>query len=262
MRKQLGNLKANLRIFGFDFNLMKGALRGLPLYLNDYKELKAQKGADAEFPFGDRKLMLTDRFAESGSARGHYFHQDLLVAQRIFAANPTKHVDIGSRIDGFIAHVASFREVEVFDIREMKSLSKNITYKQADLIKLPEGMMEYCDSLSALHSIEHFGLGRYGDPIDYQGHTKAIENISKILKAGGTFYFSAPIGPQRIEFNAHRVFSLTYLASVFSEKFVIKNFSYVDDKGDLHENQPFVGSDFECNYGCHYGCGIFELIRK
>jgi SAM-dependent methyltransferase len=262
MRKQLGNLKANLRIFGFDFNMMKGALRGLPLYLNDYKRLKMQKGNDSAFPFGDRKLMLTDRFAESGSARGHYFHQDLLVAQRIFEANPVKHVDIGSRIDGFIAHVASFREVEVFDIREMKSASQNIIYKQADLIELPDGMMNYCDSISALHSIEHFGLGRYGDPIDYHGHTKAIENISKILKPGGTFYFSVPVGPQRIEFNAHRVFSLNYLSSVFSVKFEIVNFSYVDDRGDLYVNQPFTGAEFDQNYGCIYGCGIFELLKK
>ena len=35
----------------------------------------------------------------------------------IYAARPEKHVDVGSRVDGFVAHVASFREIEVFDVR-------------------------------------------------------------------------------------------------------------------------------------------------
>ena len=46
----------------------------------------------------------------SGTAKGHYFHQDLLVAQYIFKNKPKKHVDVGSRVDGFVAHVASFLE--------------------------------------------------------------------------------------------------------------------------------------------------------
>lgn len=39
-------------------------------------------------------------------------------------------------------------------------------FKQADLVRPVEGMAGYCDSLSCLHALEHFGLGRYGDPID------------------------------------------------------------------------------------------------
>jgi len=66
---------------------------------------------------------LDDRFDQSGTASGHYFHQDLLVASRIFINNPEKHVDIGSRIDGFVAHVASFREIEVFDIRSLEKIT-------------------------------------------------------------------------------------------------------------------------------------------
>jgi len=30
-------------------------------------------------------------------------------------------VDIGSRVDGFVAHVASFREIEVFDVRPISA---------------------------------------------------------------------------------------------------------------------------------------------
>jgi hypothetical protein len=37
-------------------------------------------------------------------------------------------------------------------------------------MKLHEDMINCCDSISSLHAIEHFGLGRYGDTIDVNGH--------------------------------------------------------------------------------------------
>lgn len=169
--------------------------------------------------------------------KGHYFHQDLLIAKKIYQNAPKKHVDTGSRIDGFVAHVAIFREIEIFDIRNMESNVENVAFKQADLSARDFVLENYTDSISSLHAIEHFGLGRYGGSIDVNGHIKAIENIYKCLKPVGVFYFSVPIGPQRIEFNAHRVFSVGYLLDMFSEE---------------------VSGDF----GCTYGCRIFELRKK
>jgi len=194
--------------------------------------------------------------------KGHYFNQDLLVAKKIFYKKPERHIDIGSRTDGFVAHLAVFREVEVFDIRDQNSNVKNIIFTKADLMNLPDNMVECCDSISALHSIEHFGLGRYGDPIDYNGYIKALENIYKMLKRGGKFYFSVPIGKQRIEFNAHRVFSLGYLLGLLKDRFELDNFSYVDDEGDLFENVSLSKNDIETNLNCKFGCGIFELTKK
>ena len=196
---------------------------------------------------------------------GHYFHQDLLIAKKIYKNAPKKHVDIGSRIDGFVAHVAVFREIEVFDIRNMKSNVENIIFKQADLTAGGERDFElenYTDSISSLHAIEHFGLGRYGDPIDVNGYLTAIDNIWKCLKTSGVFYFSVPIGRQRIEFNAHRVFSVSYLLHLFSEKYDLISFSFVNDAGELVLNQPINQTQVNNNFGCTYGCGIFELRKK
>lgn len=231
-------------------------------YKRDLATLKQQKGGDKTFEFGRMFPILSERNDEGGIMKGHYFHQDLYVARLVHAAKPVLHLDIGSRTDGFVAHVASFRQIELVDIRPIKSSVKNISFKCADLMQLPAELVDYCDSVSSLHVIEHFGLGRYGDPIDYFGHLKAIQNIAKIIKPGGTFYFSTPIGPQRIEFNAHRVFDVKYLLTILSDHFSISTFSYVNDAGDFFEDVPLTDEDIHRNYGCVYGCGIFVCIKK
>lgn len=119
----------------------------------------------------------------------------------------------------------------------------------------------YCDSVSSLHAVEHFGLGRYGDKLDYNGHLKGLNNIHRMLKPGGKFYFSVPIGKQRIEFNAHRVFAVKYLVELLQDKYRIDFFSYVDDKGNLFKDIPLKSEGIENNFGCSYGCGILELTK-
>jgi len=218
--------------------------------------------SNKDFAFGKIYPCLFDKFDKSGTMNGHYFHQDLLVASKIFFNNPERHIDIGSRIDGFVAHVAAFRKVEIFDIRPIESKIDNIIFTQADLTFLPDYLKECCDSLSSLHAIEHFGLGRYGDKIDINGHLKAIDNIYLMLKKSGKFYFSVPIGRQRIEFNAHRVFNLNYLLQILQPKFSIDAFHYVDDNGDLFRNVNLSKEYINSNFSCNYGCGIFELTKK
>ena len=191
--------------FGFDPRTFLSSLRGLPVYLRDWASFR--KGY-----VGKMKFMpcLHDHYEEGGATKSEYFWQDLLVARAIHVAKPVKHVDIGSRVDGFVAHVASFREIEVFDVRPISTAVPGVVFRQSDLmnpVSLPttaEG--GYCDSLSCLHVIEHFGLGRYGDPVNPQGYKSGIANMTQLLQPGGTFYLSTPIGQERVEFNANWVF--------------------------------------------------------
>jgi len=250
--------------FGFDAKRFLEALspKKTSWYERDLQELKKQKGDDQTFSFGTPFPILTDKDDQGGVMKGHYFHQDLFIARKIHEAKPEKHVDIGSRTDGFIAHVASYRHIELLDIRPIESSVKNISFRQANLMELPKDLLNYTDSISSLHALEHFGLGRYGDPIEYWGFLKAIQNITMMLKQGGTFYFSVPIGPQRIEFNAHRVFSIAYLINLLQEHFDISSFSYVDDAGEFHEDIILSEDMIAHNCHCNYGCGIFILLKK
>jgi hypothetical protein len=127
---------------------------------------------------------------------------------------------------------------------------------------LPSALHGYCRSLSCLHALEHFGLGRYGDPVSYEGHLTGLANLTLMLQTGGRLYLSVPIGPQRIEFNAHRVFSASYLFGLVARDYRVDAFSFVDDQGDLHEDVALLQSDVENNFGCNYGCGILELTKS
>lgn len=189
---------------GIDPQRLLRSLRGLPIYVRDWVAFRKNYA-------GKMKVMpcLHDRFEEGGATKSEYFWQDLLVARSIHAAKPEKHVDVGSRVDGFVAHVASFREIEVFDVRPISSDVPGVVFRQADLMSLaslPKIVGGYCDSLSCLHAVEHFGLGRYGDPINPQGYQRGIANMVQLLRPGGTFYLSTPVGQERVEFNANWVF--------------------------------------------------------
>lgn len=262
MKRVLLSIYGYMLLLGFDPLKTISTLRSLPFYIRDLLKLKGQsKRSNASFPFGMPKLYLDDRFKGCGACSGQYFHQDLLVARKIYINNPKKHVDVGSRIDGFVAHLASFREIEVFDIRELQTNLTNIRFKQVDMINPNFSIYDYCDSLSCLHAIEHFGLGRYGDTVCYEGHILGLNNIYKMLKAGGILYISVPIGRQRIEFNAHRIFSVKYLLDIFKDKYSVKSFSYVNDKGNLFEDEQLTEENINTNFSCDYGLGIFELTK-
>jgi len=232
-------------------------------FFRDLSTLKNQENK-GEFVYGRYRPILNEDSDDAGKMSGHYFHQDLLVSQRIFANSPDRHLDIGSRTDGFVAHVAAFREIELLDIRPMKtSPVRNIKFKQADITKIKQSDYEYCDSVSSLHAIEHIGLGRYGDDISYYGYKEALKSIVLLLKPGGKFYFSVPIGVvQRIEFNGHRIFTIPYLVNLLEKNYKIDRFSYVDDYGDLHDKVSYSDVKAFNSFGLNYGCGIFELTKQ
>jgi SAM-dependent methyltransferase len=206
----------------------------LPEYILDYLKFKKQNVDQLKINF---KPCLHDKSESGGDVSSEYFWQDLFVSQLIFESNPKTHVDIASRIDGFVAHVASFREIEVFDIRPLKDNMRKVRFKQVDLMNLSDTnnkkYTSYTDSLSCLHVIEHFGLGRYGDNIDIHGYKKGIANMSKILKRDGILYLSTPIGKERIEFNANWIFNPLRIIDEAKKNDLIVDRIFIFDKSEI-----------------------------
>ena len=229
-------------------------LRDVPRFVRQQREFEALGGTVDE-----RRAILTEFREPAGAVDAHYFLQDIHVAQKVLKANPSRHIDVGSRIDGFVAHLAAQRTVEVLDIRDSPpQLHPNIVFRQGDLTRPESSNVGTTPSLSCLHTIEHIGLGRYGDAIDPEGHRRALSGLASMLQAGGVLYLSAPVGRRRTVFNAHRVFSPFDLPEIAAEHCLeLESFDFIDDGGVLH-----VGANLEDASTLDYGCGIYTFSNK
>ncbi len=262
MKKILFQINNWLTITGFDIKKTISFIFELPLFLKDLRKMKKMLQQTDNNSFSITKIYpVFNEKKTHNKIPWNYFFQDLWVSQLIFQNNPEKHVDIGSRIDGFVAHVATFRNIEVYDIRNVRDDIPNVKFIQADICSEFFNFNNYCDSISSLHVIEHLGLGRYGDHIDPQAHIKGLKNITKALKTNGLFYLSIPIGNQRIEFNAHRVFSTSYIIELLKPYYQLEIFGYVNDHSLFFPYVSLSDTGFRNSFGCHYGCGIF-VFRK
>lgn len=243
--------------FGLDLRRMLRSLRGIPRYLADWLHFRRLYDGPIKL-----RPCLYDWYDAGGSTKDEYFLQDLHVARQIHRANPQRHIDIGSRIDGFVAHVASFREIEVFDIRPIPAQIPGVICKQADLMNPSVGHDDYCDSLSCLHALEHFGLGRYGDSINPQGAAIGLSAMAKMVRAGGLFYLSVPIGKERVEFNAHRIFdpaSLIRLAT--ANGLLLSEFAWIRQRGTLIQSTS-PALDLDALSKLRYTLGIFTFVKQ
>lgn len=244
-----------LPMMGIDFPKMWNFVTYLPGYIFDLKSYKDQ-GSD-RFPITLKNIhpILSDKSDKAGNAYGHYFYQDLWAAKKIYKAKPKKHTDIGSRVDGFISHLLVFREVDVIDIRPLKSTVKGLNYIQSDATLLQEFEDNSLESISTLHVAEHFGLGRYGDPIDPQACFTFMQSLQRVLKPGGTLYFSVPVGIERVAFNAHRIFTPKTILDQFKD-LDLKEFSVVHSDGDYIEKTDPLAIRTDS-----FACGLFEFTK-
>lgn len=242
-------------MMGFNPYQLKRNVSEAPRFIKDLLAYRRQQPQSFSLNYSNLYPIMTDFNGEAGWSGGHYFHQDLWAARKILEAKPSVHVDIGSRIDGFVAHVLCFMPITVIDIRPLSSDIPELTFIQDDATLLSNFEDDSVESLSSLHAIEHFGLGRYGDPVDPEACFKAMASLARVLKPGGRLYFSVPIGVERVEFNAHRVFAPDTILKTFGGLKLL-SFAAVDDDGHLHlEARP---EDYS---RARLACGLFEFTK-
>jgi hypothetical protein len=241
---------------GFSPGVMLKTARGFPRFLRDVRKYQ-KMNRSSSFRISLRYLfpVLTDRGESAGMASGHYFHQDLWAAKQIFGRAPDRHVDIGSRVDGFVSHLLVFMPVTIIDIRQLESSVPGLNFVRDDATNLSSIASDSLGSISSLHAAEHFGLGRYSDPIDPSACFQFMNALQRVLAPGGRLYFSVPVGRERVEFNAHRVFAPKTIVDSFPQLQLL-SFSYVGDDGNLYED-----SDLAAAAKCDYGCGLFQFTK-
>ena len=194
---------------------------------------------------------------------GFYFWQDLWGSRKIFSTKPSEHYDIGSRVDGFVAHVLTFMPVTLIDIRPLSQKVENLRFIQADATNLDGIADNSIISLSSLCAVEHFGLGRYGDPVNPESCFDALKSMQRVLAHGGHLYISVPIGDKNgTAFNGCRIFTPETIADTLNELVledfaVINKTKYIDhiDFKSFHDMKPGI------DYGASVG-GLFEFVKE
>jgi hypothetical protein len=184
----------------------------------------------------------------------HYVYHTAWAARRLYANPVEVHHDLGSDIR-FVTIVSAFQRLIFGDIRPASFRLSGLESVKVDITRLPfaDGSIK---SLSCMHVVEHIGLGRYGDQLDYYGHLGAMKELQRVLAVGGLLYLVVPVGGSKIVFQAHRVFEPEQIKEAFNELNLME-FSLLTDSTEFVENAPF-GLASQQSYGC--GCFIFQRL--
>lgn len=204
----------------------------------------------------DIKACLVDATATTGFDRHYVFH--CAWAARVLArTRPVEHTDISSSLY-FVSGVSAFVPIRFLDYRPTNLGLSGLREQAVDIRQLPFAS-ESVQSLSCMHVVEHIGLGRYGDPIDYDGDLIACAELKRVIAPGGRLLFVVPLAAQpRIAFNAHRIYALDQVMGMFDE-LRLEEFCLIPDR---EEDGGLVASPSEELLARQrYGCGCF-LFRK
>lgn len=208
--------------------------------------------------YKDRHTCLNDATSFTGFDR-HYIYHPAWAARIIKEINPLFHTDISSTLH-FCTLLSSFIPVKFYDYRPANIVLNDLESLYADLqnLKFDDNSIK---SLSCMHTIEHIGLGRYGDNINCDGDLEAMKELSRVLAIGGDLLVVVPIGSKAIiQFNAHRIYTKEQVINVFNgHGLTLKEFTLIpeDEKDGGLINDPSE----ELLSRQKYACGCFWFIK-
>lgn len=226
----------------------------LEKFKSDLNKYVSMCDEDEKFPVQKEFLYpIVDEYKKEATILDpHYFLQDIWFANKIIKADPPIHYDIGSSVSGFVAHLlAAGLRVNLIDIRPLSINMEGLFFTQGDATDLSNIPANSIYSLSSLHVVEHFGLGRYGDTVDPKGWIKGLKAMQRIVGVGGYFYLSFPTGSRNtLCFNAHRIFEFHEAAKVLDEMELIEA-AYISNYKvypvPLHEyDNVRITSEYSC----------------
>ncbi|WP_197525915.1 DUF268 domain-containing protein [Methanocella paludicola] len=166
-------------------------------------------------------------------------------------------MDISSSLY-FCSIMSSVIPIKFYDYRPAEIILTGLSADRADLLALPFDDMSI-KSISCMHTVEHIGLGRYGDLINPMGDLKAISELKRILAQDGSLLFVVPIGKPKIAFNAHRIYSYEQIMGYFSD-LTLEEYALIPD------NQNDIGIIYNASKEItdkqEYGCGCFWFRKN
>ncbi len=221
-------------------------------FKKQFNQFKDQLGADIIIS----EYQCLDDNTGTTPIEPHYTYHPAWAARVLAQIKPSKHIDISSTTN-FSNIASAFIPFEFYDYRPANIHLPNYTSGSADLTNL-HFESNSIESLSCMHTVEHIGLGRYGDPIDVNGDIKAMKELQRVVKTNGNLLFVVPIGTPRIEFNAHRIYAYDTIIKAFSG-FVLTEFCLIPD--DFENVGYVVNPTIELINRQNWGCGCFWFTK-
>jgi SAM-dependent methyltransferase len=105
-------------------------------------------------------------------------------------------------------------DVTVLDQRRYPFLHPSLTVRTADLYDPELRFDEPFDLVLSISTIEHLGLGRYGDVAQEAGDRLGVERLWSFVRPGGRLLASVPAGRPAIQ-RGYRVYDEARIRSVF-----------------------------------------------
>lgn len=207
--------------------------------------------------WGDRLAVLDEDTPQTGFDR-HYVYHVAWALRTLRKIDPAHHHDFSS-ILYFVVAASSMTPVTFHDLRPANLQLDNLTTRRADLtaLQIETGSL---DSVSCMHVVEHIGLGRYGDTLDYDGDLKAIGELKRVIKPGGSLMFVVPVGRESlIQFNAHRIYAYEEVIRYFQPEFDVVEHALIPET-DLVGLVPSPPAALVA--GQRYACGCFWFRKR
>ena len=160
------------------------------------------------------------------------------VHQNISLDGRGRILDVGCYGSKLALELASLGyETYGLDVLEYPISHPNFTFVPGDICKAPFPD-DFFDAVTAVSTIEHIGLGRWGDPVHSEGDKDAVKEIARILKPGGRAIISVPFGKgtvvYRFKIPLHRVYDLQALDALFFDSGMeVKKIIYAVKKDDI-----------------------------
>ena len=190
---------------------------------------------------------------DAGDHPGTYMNFECeFAARHLRMSNPTTVLDIGSHRLFVLGLLAGYK-VTTLDVRPRESRLENETIVTSDAKQLDIASDSF-DMVVSLCTLEHFGLGRYGDEFDLDGDKKAFKEMIRVLKPGGRVVFSTTVtrSTPSLAFNAHRIYSHRMIRA-FCEKLECVEegfFSNETGSGCSHEQVTDEPARWDVYCGC------------
>lgn len=226
---------------GIGFDIGRDILKDLPEWtrwmfmpvLRRYYQVK-QRFHPTRYDYSKTTI---DEYARKARARetAYYGVTDTWLFQALddFPIRGLHGLIVGSAQPWYEAIAITFgcANVTVVEYRDQPCDYPNIKFVRVENL---DDLGQEFDFAVSISSIEHDGLGRYGDPVCKDADLKAMASHKRLLRPEGLLYLAVPVGLDQVVGNMHRIYGRKRLPRLLWGFNVVGSYGFADKNLDLN----------------------------